>query len=151
LSRYFSIIYTYISVCVYEYFLTIFSLLSSLPFLSRCWWTRKERCQGYFTSLWQNLIGCWPSSLRAKEVWRPWCTCKVSKELPIELFFYLLYGERPTIKNDYFLFFVDGVVLSKDGMTKYYQQLENADVKSVRNGMYLLLLKIVHCFFDYST
>jgi len=44
--------------------------------------------------------------------------------------------------------FLDGVVLSKDGMTKNYQQLENADVKSVRNGMYLLLLKIVHCFFD---
>ena len=36
---------------------------------------------------------------------------------------------------------MDGVVLSKDGMTKYYQQLENADVKSVRNGMYVIVAK----------
>ena len=54
---------------------------------------------------------------------------------------FLCMSNEQKKKNDYFLFFCGWCDLSKDGMTKYYQQLENADVKSVRNGMYIIVAK----------
>ena len=58
-------------------------------FTVRCWWSIKERDQGYPHAIWSIPLGSWSQTQWGKEVWWSRTACSLPKVIPLTLSYVL--------------------------------------------------------------